>query len=195
MNANLIEKLTMSIADFEISNHSFGSAYYVLATPDHVVSSIFDNDNQIRFINCPFKEAIKVPFYIQEKGKKFGDQIIDEIQALITFKIKTGSEEHFTNLIVVLFSELKVHDIVFLETTGLSELSIIKLMRFCDEILRNYHHKKLFVVDVSNIQPNPESDITVYKIDERLINEIVMRGLNNFTGRHALHIPPGNSIK
>jgi hypothetical protein len=87
-----------------------------------------------------------------------------------------------------------VNDTILLEASGLNSESVFELMRFSMEITGISNHKKIFIVDVSNISPNQELDITIHKIDQQLINEIATKGLNNFSGRKAQHIFPKDSL-
>ena len=89
----------------------------------------------------------------------------------------------FAHLLIALVNELKVNRTIFLEAAGISQESIIELMDFCKRIVRVYRHKRIFIADTSNVQPGPSADIIIYKIDRQLINEITVKGLNNFTGR------------
>ena len=180
--------------DFNLSNYNFDSAYFVLATPGQIIPSIFDNRGNICFINFPFKEAIKTPSYIQKTGKKPAKQILEEIQSLISPKIKINPDGYFAHVIIGLFNELRVNDTILLKTSGLSSESIVELMRLSMEITGISNHKKIFIIDVSNISSNQELDITIYKIDQQLIDEVVAKGPNNFTDRKAESVFPSSNL-
>ena len=169
--------------NFKASNFDFDSSYFILATPHQITPSIFDNKDEICFINCPFKEAIKIPYYIQKIGKAPAKRILEEIQSLVPQKINFDDRSFFESLLIALVNELKGNRTIYLEISGCSQQSIIEFMFFCERIIKVYRQKKIFVADVSNVKPQPDPDITIYKIDQQLINEITTKGLSNFTGR------------
>ena len=88
-------KLTIHPNNFKASDFDFDSPYFVLATPGQIVPSTFDNKDEICFINCPFKEAIKVPSYIHKLGKAAAKRVLEEIQTLAPQKINFDDRVFF----------------------------------------------------------------------------------------------------
>ena len=138
------------VDDFKPSNFDFGVVYFIESAPGQITSSLFDKKEKICFINCPFAKAIKVPIYIQEKGGKFVRNITNEINCLTGILEEDNDSQHFDYLAITLFNELKTNDIILTETTGLSKLSVIRLMRLCKALITTFEHKKIFIVEVNN---------------------------------------------
>jgi len=176
-------KLTTPPNNFKASDFDFDSSYFVLATPGQITPLTFDGMGEVCFINCPFKESIKIPSYIQKIGNASAKRSLEEIQSLASKKITFDDRVSFTSLLIVLVSELKVNRTIFLEVAGLNQESIIELIVFCKRIMNIYRHKRIFIADTSNVHPQSNADIIIYKIDQQLIDQIITKGLNNFTGR------------
>jgi hypothetical protein len=167
---------------FNISDYDFGSAYFVLASPGQLQPLDFSSKTEICFINCPYKEAIKVPYHIKKIGKRLVNQLREEIQNLISYDVSIDYPEHFDDLITTLCHKFKNYDTIVLEDSGLCQENTVRLMRFCMEISEQ---KKIFIIDASNVLPDPQSDIAVYKISQQFFTIVSTLGLNNFTGRSA----------
>ena len=131
-------KLTTHPNNFKASNCGFDSSYFILATPGQITTSIFDDKDEICFINCPFKEAVKIPSYIQKIGKASARRVLGEIQTLLHWEINFDDRAFFAPLLIALVNELKVNRTIFLETSGFSQESITELMSFCERIVRTY---------------------------------------------------------
>ncbi len=176
-------KLTTHPNNFKAADFDFDSSYFILATPGQITPLIFDGTGEVCFINCQFKESIKTLSYIQKIGDASAKRSLEEIQSLASQKITFDDRVSFTSLLIVLVSELKVNRTIFLEVAGLNQESIIELIVFCKRIMNIYRHKRIFIADTSNVQPQFNADIIIYKIDQQLIDQIITKGLNNFTGR------------
>jgi len=180
-----LRKVIVGFNDFRISDYRRDTAYFLLASPGQIQPSLFDKKAKICFINCPFKEAIKIPSYIQKKGKRFVRSIKDEINSLNIAPKKIDVNSHHEQMLIILFNEIKQHDLIFIETTGSDDSSIIRLMNFCLELLKIFLHKMIFIIDISNVSPPFDSNLVIYEFDRQLIDEIENKGSANFTGRKS----------
>ena len=80
----------------------------------------------------------------------------------------------------ILFCELKINDSVFIETSGLDELSILRLMKFCLLLTDLYNGKFVYIVE-NIILGGVEADRMIVKpINDYLIDEIRASGLKTF---------------
>jgi hypothetical protein len=183
-----LDESIVQIDDFKISNFPFGSAYFVLATSGQIIPDIFDNKEEIRFINCPFKEAIKVTSYKPKKRKKRTSEFIEKIGSLREPLTSDHDSPHFDNLIPILFDEIKTYDTILIESTGLSSFSVLRLLFLCKQLVTTFSYKKILITDVSNVHANLSANIKTYLITDLLLNEIETVGLNDFTGRKAIAV-------
>jgi hypothetical protein len=116
----------------EVFDLEFGTLYFVFSSISGLQKDFFiknsGDENKIIFINSFFEGAIKVPIYMgknqydQDKVKKLKKEFdVDEFDI--------GQYGIFNNMLYVMLSELTNGDVMVVETTGLDEMSIIKLAK------------------------------------------------------------------
>lgn len=173
------KKSIIDIKNFDILDFDTGGVYFLLSRIPEVQRHIFEQKSNISFINSPFQEAIKVPVFIKKKSKSFVSDIINEINAL---KISNNRIDRFSlyeQIVIILYDQMKNKDIVVIETTGLDELSIIRLLNFTVNLSKVFTQKIIFIVE-NRLPIKDNSNIIVQSVNAQFVNSIETDGLKNF---------------
>lgn len=158
-------------------NYKFeqGKAYFFISNEPGVQENIFKNIENISFINSFFESAIKVPIYF-ERNKKELLKLKDDINDSNIFLIKLEEHGYFDRILLVALAKLKKVKIAIVETTGLTEASIIKLIKCSFLYLELNPDKSIILVD------NNYSDMNlkmIFKIDKENLGKDLNEWLPN----------------
>ncbi|WP_259071878.1 hypothetical protein HDF24_11430 [Mucilaginibacter sp. X4EP1] len=154
----------------EILNFKFkyGKLYLFFSNELGIQGDVFNAiAEKVSFINSFFKSAIKVPIYFEENKKELL-KIKDDINISGTFPFRLEEYGLFDEILLVLLAELKKVNIAIVETTGLNESSIIKLIKFSFLYLELNPEKSIILID--NNYSNVNTKI-ILKIDKENIDK------------------------
>jgi len=146
----------------------YGEVYIFFLNKLGAQENIFTGTaGSICFINSFFKGAIKVPIYFERnKRELLKEKNIINGSNMFPFKL----EEHgfFDKILIVSLAKLKKVDIAVIETTGLTNASIAKLIKCSFLFLKQNPEKLVVLVD------NNYSDMLIniiVKIDKENIDK------------------------
>lgn len=142
----------------------FGKTYLMFGSQLNLQEQMLSvYKNRISFINSPFKDSIKVPLYFKSNLKQMA-LLENQINNLNLISFDLDYHSLIGTLLLVIMSELNKKDIVVVETTGLINDSIFKLLIFNLKILDYSPDKLIIVVDFNFVI---SSKFWIYKVEKQ----------------------------